>query len=109
MVKDPCPGCRKGVVCRTIACGRLQYPKDSVFTTYNKDSVFTTYNKDSVFTQRDQFSLGGILIEIEKLEAQMKDVPAQGISKVHIRHVEAYLTLASTSLRALLENKELNG
>lgn len=24
--EDPCPGCKKGGVCRTIACGRLKLP-----------------------------------------------------------------------------------
>lgn len=27
-VEDPCPGCTKGHVCRTPACGRLKLPLD---------------------------------------------------------------------------------
>lgn len=27
-IQDPCPGCMRGGVCRTIACGRLKLPLD---------------------------------------------------------------------------------
>jgi len=27
-LEDPCPGCMRGGVCRTIACGRLKLPVD---------------------------------------------------------------------------------
>jgi len=31
--EDPCPGCRKGGVCRTPACGRLKLPVDHPYRT----------------------------------------------------------------------------
>lgn len=32
-IEDPCPGCQKGGVCRTPACGRLKLPMDHPFRT----------------------------------------------------------------------------
>lgn len=35
--RDPCPGCRKGIVCRTPACGRLKLPSDHPLRTYKPE------------------------------------------------------------------------
>jgi hypothetical protein len=32
---DPCPGCRKGVVCRSPKCGRLALPKNHPYRVGN--------------------------------------------------------------------------
>ena len=58
---------------------------------------------------KDQYSLGGILIELEYLYNQLESAPTQDIDSQQLLRVRTHVCIAADRLRTLLEDKEING
>ena len=61
--EDPCPGCRKGGVCRTPSCGRLKLPADHPYRTAPVDAVNISQERVDEPEKREHEPVAYVTIE----------------------------------------------